>query len=62
MPALPSAGERYPTTSGGLVLELHAEMSSGNNATETKRYMLKNPKLSSEDRRKAAYHQIELEI
>ena len=43
------------------MLEVHAEMSSGNRATETKRYMMKNPKLSSEGRTFAANRQIELE-
>ena len=61
MPVLESAADRYPATSGGLVLELHAEMSSGNKAKETKRCMMKNPKLSSEGRTFAAYHQIKLE-
>lgn len=61
MPALASAGDRYPATSGGLVLEAHAEMNSGNRTTETKRYMMKNPKLSSKGRTTAAYHQFKLE-
>ena len=43
------------------MLELHAEMSSGNRATEAKRTMMKNPKLSSKRRAFAAYHQIKLE-
>ena len=43
------------------MLEAHAEMNSGNRATETKRYMMKNPKLSSEGRTAAAYHQFKLE-
>ena len=43
------------------MVEVHADMSSGNRATETKRYMMKNPKLSSEGRTNAAYHQFKLE-
>ena len=36
-------------------------MSSGNRAKETKRTMMRNPKLSSKGRAFAAYHQIKLE-
>ena len=36
-------------------------MSSGNRAKERKRTMMRNPKLSSEGRAFAAYHQIKLE-
>ena len=43
------------------MLELHAEMSSGKRAMETKRSMMKDPKLSSEGRTFAANRQIELE-
>jgi hypothetical protein len=51
MPALESVGARPLRTSGGLVLAVHAEMSSGSKATETIRYIKEDPDLSSRSRK-----------